>query len=112
MRALNALVTTGPVAAFCAVGNPDSFFAQASKAGYEIVLTRAFTDHHSYTQKDVDELIAAATRAGARGLITTAKDAVKLRSLSFSLPWHVFEIEIEIRNEAELAQLVLTVGKG
>ena len=112
MRAVNALVATGPVAAFCAVGNPKSFFEQLRKSGYELVYEKAFADHHSYSQKDVDGLIAAAQRAGAKGLVTTAKDAVKLRTLSFSLPWHVLQIEIEIQNEAELVQLVSTAGQG
>ena len=31
-------------------------------------------------------------------LITTAKDAVKLRTLSFSIPCYVLEIEIAIEN--------------
>jgi tetraacyldisaccharide 4'-kinase len=106
MRAVNAPLTTVPVAAFCAVGNPQSFFEQLRKHGYELILKKAFADHHSYTQKDVDTLIATAARAGAKGLVTTAKDAVKLRSLSFSLPWHVFEIEIEIENESALAELI------
>jgi tetraacyldisaccharide 4'-kinase len=112
MRTVNALFGTGPVAAFCAVGNPKSFFTQLRKHAYELVLEKAFADHHAYTQKDVDSLIAAATRAGAKGLITTAKDAVKLRSLSFSLPWQVLQIEIEIKKEAELAQLVAKAGQG
>ena len=106
MKALNAAISIGPVAAFGAVGNPGSFFAQLRKHGYEIVIEKAFTDHHSYTQKDVDTLIAAAAQAGAKGLVTTAKDAVKLRSLSFSLPWHVFEIEIEIENESAITDLI------
>jgi tetraacyldisaccharide-1-P 4'-kinase len=42
-------------------------------------------------------------------LVTTAKDAVKLRSLSFSMPWHVFEIEIKIENENALADLIRAV---
>ena len=106
MRAVNAPLTTAPVAAFCAVGNPESFFAQLRKHGYTLNFQKAFTDHHSYTQKDVAELIKEAKRAGAKGLVTTAKDAVKLRSLSFSLPWHVFEIEIEIKNESAFAELI------
>jgi tetraacyldisaccharide 4'-kinase len=109
MTAVNASVTTRPVAALCAVGNPDSFFKQLRQHGYELVLEKAFTDHHSYTQKDVDALIAAAARADAKGLVTTAKDAVKLRSLSFSMPWHVFEIEIKIENENALAELIRAV---
>ncbi|HET9478813.1 MAG TPA: tetraacyldisaccharide 4'-kinase, partial [Pyrinomonadaceae bacterium] len=89
----------GPVAAFCAVGNPESFFSQLKKAGYEVVVTKSFTDHHRYTQRDIDELASKATRAGAKALITTAKDAVKLRSLSIPLPYQVFEIEIAIKDE-------------
>jgi tetraacyldisaccharide 4'-kinase len=111
MRAVNALVTTAPVAAFCAVGNPGSFFAQLRKHGYELAIEKAFTDHHSYTQRDVNELVAAAARAGAKGLVTTAKDAVKLRSLSFSMPWHVFEIEIEIKDETGLADLIRAASR-
>jgi tetraacyldisaccharide 4'-kinase len=107
MRALPALVPPVPVAAFCAIGNSESFFTQLKKSDYEVVVERAFTDHHSYTQRDVDDLIAVATRAGAKGLITTAKDAVKLRSFTFSLPWHVFAIEIAIKDEEVLSQLIL-----
>jgi tetraacyldisaccharide 4'-kinase len=111
MRAVNAIFPTGPVAAFCAVGNPKSFFEQLRRHGYELALEKAFADHHSYTQKDVDGLIAAATRAGAKSLITTAKDAVKLRSLSFSLPWQVLQIEIEIQNEDALVELITAASR-
>src|SRR5688500_12961422 len=106
MRPLHKPHSTDPVAAFCAVGNPSSFFRQLKTNGYELVLENAFTDHHSYTQKDVDDLTAAATRAGAKSLITTAKDAVKLRSFSFSLPYQVFEIEIAIKDEELFLNLV------
>ena len=105
----NLLPTATPVAAFCAVGNPRSFFTQLHASGYNVVLKKTFADHHAYTQQDVDHLLDEATRAGATNLITTAKDAVKLRSLSFTLPWHVFEIEIAIQNEAEFRQLIFTV---
>ena len=97
-----------PVAAFCGVGNPQSFF---NLIPHEIVLQKTFPDHHRYSQTDVDSLIEAATRAGAESLITTAKDAVKLKSLLFSLPCFVLEIEPRIENEAELARLVLTAAK-
>jgi tetraacyldisaccharide 4'-kinase len=98
---------TQPVAAFCAVGNPASFFEQLRNSGYELVVEKTFRDHHSYTQRDIDALINTATRAGATSLITTAKDAVKLRSLCFSLPYLVFEIEIAIKDEEVFKNLVL-----
>ena len=110
MTPVRSLLPTGPVAAFCAVGNPISFFRQLKESEHEVVFEKSFADHHAYTQHDVDELIRNATRAGATSLITTAKDAVKLRSLHFSLPWHVFEIEISIEDEAGLTQLIRTAA--
>lgn len=92
-----------PVAAFCAVGNPRSFFKQVP---HEVVLERAFADHHRYSQSEIDSLIETARRAGANSLITTAKDAVKLRSFSFSLPCFVLEIEPSVDNAGELIQLI------
>ena len=107
MRSVKSLLpTNGPVAAFCAVGNPESFFTQLRNAGYELALQKTFPDHHAYTQQDITHLIKEASCAGATNLITTAKDAVKLRSLSFTLPWHVFEIEIAIQNEDAFKQLI------
>jgi len=96
-----------PVAAFCAVGNPRSFFNQVPD---ELVRETAFPDHHHYSQRDVDSLIDAAKHAGANSLVTTAKDAVKLRSLSFYLPCYVLEIEPRIDNDAELIGLVLSAA--
>ena len=111
MRPTRVPNSNGPVAAFCAVGNPKSFFEQLRRSGYELVVEKAFRDHHAYTQKDVDDLVTSAKRAGATSLVTTAKDAAKLRSLTFSLPWHTFEIEIAISDEETLRVLVEGAAK-
>ena len=37
-----------------------------------------------------------AKETGVNALITTAKDAVKLKGMAFALPCYVFEIEIAI----------------
>jgi tetraacyldisaccharide 4'-kinase len=95
------------VAAFCAVGNPESFFEQVRGSGYELALQKSFADHHVYSQDEIDVLVQAAKEAGAAGLITTGKDAVKLRTLSFSLPCYVLEIEITIDNGEDLARLII-----
>ena len=111
MRSVRAPKPEGPVAAFCAVGNPESFFAQLRNNGHELVVNKAFRDHHVFTQKDVDDLVSTARRSGATNLITTAKDAVKLRGLSFSLPYSVFEIEIVIKDEELFTNLVLEASR-
>lgn len=95
-----------PVAMFCAVGNPRSFF---NTLEHEVVLEKAFPDHHRYSQSEIDSLIDAARRAGANSLITTAKDAVKLRSLRFAMPCYVLEIEPWIENRDELIGLIKSV---
>ena len=53
-------------AAFCAVGNPKSFFDHLGRAGYQLVLRKSFADHHIYTQSDVDWLVHAAKVARKR----------------------------------------------
>ena len=110
MRIKNAAeVIPSPVAAFCGVGNPRSFFRQIPQ---EIVLEKTFPDHHRYSQAEIDSLIDAAGQAGAQSLVTTAKDAVKLKSISFrDLPLHVLEIELQIDNAAELARLIVNAVK-
>lgn len=108
----NGLTQASRVAAFCAVGNPSSFFANLRQAGFELALEKSFPDHHVYSQDEIDSLIQSAQETGAESLITTAKDAVKLRTLSFSLLCYVWEIEISIENEAELERLVLEAAKG
>ena len=54
------------VAAFCAVGNPASFFRNLRQAGYELVLEKAFPDHHVYSQDEIDSVIDAANETGAK----------------------------------------------
>ena len=72
-----------------------------------MILEKSFTDHYAYTQKDIDTLVRTAEHAGAGSLITTAKDAVKLRSMRFAIPCYVLEIEMRIENETELRRLIL-----
>lgn len=95
-----------PVAAFCAIGNPQSFFAHLRSDGYTLNYTRAFPDHHIYTQSEADRLVREATANGAHGLLTTAKDAVKLGALRFALPCYVIEIELIIEGEDRLLRIV------
>ncbi|MDQ3687960.1 MAG: tetraacyldisaccharide 4'-kinase [Acidobacteriota bacterium] len=95
-----------PVIAFCALGNPRAFFAHVRSENYQATHTQAFPDHHVYTQSDVDSLTRDAAKHGAQTLLTTAKDAVKLRSLRFDLPCYVLDVDLEFDDERELLELV------
>lgn len=61
------------VAAFCGIGNPDSFFRVLEEAGIDVAKRFVFTDHHRYSEKD----IALLKRCGMP-LVTTEKDAARL----------------------------------
>jgi len=95
-----------PVGAFCGVGNPTSFFNHLRREGHELAFERAFPDHYNYQQADVDSIITEAKATGAAGILTTAKDAVKLSSLRFEMPCYVLEIRISIEDEARLIDMI------
>jgi tetraacyldisaccharide 4'-kinase len=65
------------VAAFAGIARPEKFFATLRALGAELVEARGFADHHRYGAGEVEALLDAATRSGAR-LVTTAKDAARL----------------------------------
>ena len=95
-----------PIAAFCGIGNPKAFFEQLRDEGFDLQRTEPFRDHHKYSQTDIDSLSQRAAAAGAQALITTAKDAVKLASMRFSLPCYVVEIEMQIERADGLLALI------
>jgi len=95
-----------PVAAFCGIGNPESFFSLLRRRGYQLCHTEVFRDHHRYTQSDINHIEARSTTHGAGILLTTAKYEVKLRSLKFELPCYAAGIAIEIDQQDEFRTLI------
>jgi len=94
------------VAAFCGIGNPQSLFTQLQNEGYGLTYEQAFRDHYVYTQTDIDRIVAESIVAGARCLLTTAKDEVKLRALRFDLPCYAVDITIEVEEEDQFQSLI------
>lgn len=101
-----------PLGAFCAVGNPTSFFDQLSCLGLNAVLTQSFPDHHSYAASDFEFLNRKSREVDVQSLITTAKDAVKLKASDFQLPCYVLNIEISIEEDAVLEQMIAAAVRG
>jgi tetraacyldisaccharide 4'-kinase len=93
-------------AAFCGLGNPESFFSLLRRSGYQLVHTQIFRDHQRYTQADIDRVVRDSVARGASALLTTAKDEVKLRSLKFELPCFTVDIAIDIENQEKLRSLI------
>ncbi len=95
--------------AFCALGNPNNFFNQLIREKFTIVATERFGDHYFYTQKDVEKLQKKAKENNAEALLTTAKDAVKLKNLHFEMPCFVVESQMIFDNEKKLREIIHAV---
>ena len=70
------------ILAFSAIGQPEQFYNLLKQTGVNIVQTISFADHHSYCEKDIETLFKQAKNTNANILITTEKDAVKIKNLT------------------------------
>ncbi|MFN2500849.1 MAG: tetraacyldisaccharide 4'-kinase [Pyrinomonadaceae bacterium] len=101
------------VAAFCALGNPDSFFETLRRSTgpgtlgtFDVAITQAFRDHRPYSQKDIDALQRDVVSNGIDAFVTTSKDAVKLQDFKFDIPCFVADIELKFDDADDFAELL------
>jgi tetraacyldisaccharide 4'-kinase len=93
---------SGPFFAFCGIGNPEAFERDLHRWGITPVGHMFFPDHHRYTPENVQAIEQAASRLGAKSLLTTEKDLWNLKDVQFSaLPVFVALIDLEISIETE-----------
>ena len=100
-------IPSRPVA-FCGIARPQRFFEQLSKAGIEPVATKAFRDHHAYTEADVRWLLRLRDRRESGGFITTEKDAINLGPLADQLqPLSIAKVEMTLENPGHCLDFLL-----
>ncbi len=85
-----------PVLAFCGIASPLRFRSSLEQLGVEIAAFRSFRDHKKYTEEIIRKLERQAKLCGAKALLTTEKDLVKLSRSSLSLPLYSLSMKIEI----------------
>lgn len=71
---------TKAVIAFSAIAQPEQFYKYLRR--FDIMETRDFPDHHIYSESDLRELGVIKNKYGAEAMITTEKDAVKLKDIA------------------------------
>ncbi len=89
--------------AFAGLGDNESFFGLLKALGALLVETVSFPDHHGYSERDMVELTS---RTGVDILVTTEKDAVKVKELSCPANLFFLAIEVEIEGEGRLFDIV------
>lgn len=96
--------------AFSGIGHNAKFFDTVRSAGGEVVGTRSFPDHHAYGEDELTDLERDARKVDAK-LITTAKDAARLRGWSpaanaFLEQVEVLEIETAFDDPGALSRII------
>ncbi|MCZ4281754.1 tetraacyldisaccharide 4'-kinase [Kiloniella laminariae] len=69
------------VFAFAGIGYPSKFYTTLEQLGVKLVGRRDFPDHHPYSSHDIQQIIQEAQHKGAKLILTTEKDTVKLNGL-------------------------------
>ena len=75
------LFSPSKIYAFAGIGQPRFFFEYLEDKGFEVVKKRIFEDHHLYTTDDIKNIVSEAQKLGAGAVVTTEKDAVKIKAL-------------------------------
>lgn len=103
---------SGDVVAACAIARPEAFRSGVAGRVTGSVELVAFADHHEYTPADIGRL---RTLASGRPIVTTEKDAVKLRGYAGEMG-ESYVLAEEVRwdwgEEAVLSRLLETMARG
>jgi tetraacyldisaccharide 4'-kinase len=95
---------------FCGIARPRNFLLQLRTAGVDPIGEAFYRDHHSYSEKDVCELLELKRRSEAGGFITTEKDVINLgRFLSALSPLAVVPVKMELDDAANAVDTMLRI---
>lgn len=97
IRTKEHLTTKEKVVAFSAIGQPKQFYGFLKD--FEVVKTVDFDDHHTYSQKDLNELEQICKKFAVTKLITTEKDAVKLAKFDYDMD--IFALKLKTNIDVE-----------
>jgi len=92
------------VVSFCAIGQPGDFF-NFIKKDYNLIDKIVFPDHHSYTLKDVENIIDFAERNGVTNIVTTEKDGVKIKDILSSLRTGIKIYAVKLKAFADMEKI-------
>jgi tetraacyldisaccharide 4'-kinase len=97
------------VLAFAGIGDPARFFRTLRANGIDVVLERAFADHHPFSENQIEMLREEARRDGLT-LVTTEKDLARLRGRDGLPDWArdivPFAVTLEFDDAVQLRKFV------
>ena len=91
-----------PVMALSGIAVPQSFEASLRNMGARVIECERFADHHRFAAQEIIDAVNRADEIGAKAVITTEKDAVRLPRLEHpAVPILYLRVDIEILQGAE-----------
>jgi tetraacyldisaccharide 4'-kinase len=96
-----------PVYAIAGIARPERFFADLTAAGWRVIDTMVFRDHHWFTSRDLERIASAAKARRAAIVLTTEKDAVRLAGRDLGeLPLAVVPLEASVEPNDQFADWI------
>ncbi len=89
-------IRDGTAFAVAGIADPDDFRETLGELGFDVAGLHAFADHHEFTEDDIADLDEELNDLGASVVLTTEKDAVRLRGWRPQVPLVAVGIDIEI----------------
>lgn len=85
------------IGSICGIAAPESFEDGLQKLGARLELSKRYTDHHRYTDAELQSFITRCVRRDLEMIVTTEKDAVRFPRLTKTdVPIYFLRVEIEI----------------
>ncbi|MCX5706303.1 MAG: tetraacyldisaccharide 4'-kinase [Candidatus Omnitrophica bacterium] len=97
---------------FSGIADPDSFKKLSECCGVRVGLVFKFSDHHNYTEEDLNKIMLSSQEKNIGIIITTEKDAARLSGLQFSSPSpqiFVLRMELAIKDEERFFSRLLSL---
>jgi tetraacyldisaccharide 4'-kinase len=93
------------VVAVCGIARPQRFLATLEHQGWRVADTIVFKDHHWFSAADLQRIDAAVDVVRAAAVLTTEKDAVRLKAVAATprAPWWAVPLEATIEPGAVFA---------
>ncbi len=96
------------VLAFAGIARPEAFFSLLRSLGAEVAVVREYPDHYRYTRSDLADVVVAAVDSHAAMIMTTEKDAVRLRGLRPEGIW-ALRVELEVLEREAWERALLNI---
>ena len=96
--------------ALCGIARPESFKKTLIDCNIDVCDFLAMPDPHNYTEADLARIRKRIKKQGARCVVTTEKDMVKLGRVDLGVPVYGLRLQVEV--EKELTAMVLMTVSG